>query len=269
MEARRLDADAVAAAAALLAQHRVERMPIEELPAALRPADLVDAYAVQDALVDLLCERHGGHRIGWKVACTNPVAQAALRVDTPMFGRLLSHSSWPDPVVLEAARFTTRVIECEFAFRMGRDVPTSFPPLDAGAIVPFVETVLPSIEIVDHRFADWSLGAPSVAADNAIHGGWVYGDDFYGDWRTLQLAEHPLQARVDGALVASGTGAAVLGHPLDVLVWLAGELPRYGHRLRAGDVVTTGVCTDVFTADAGSSVVGDFGPLGTVSLRWS
>jgi 2-keto-4-pentenoate hydratase len=69
-------------------------------------------------------------------------------------------------------------------------------------------------------------------------------------------------------LVTTGSGAAVLGHPLNVMAWLADELPRFGIRLQRGDVVTTGVATDVFEADAGDSCVADFGPFGTVAVAF-
>lgn len=265
-----LSPEAIARAAALLADLRLEhRGPLRELPADCRPPGLADAYAIQDALVERLCRARGGERIGWKVACTNAIAQRALQIDRPLFGALLSHSTSSSPVVLRAAEFTTRVIECEFGLRIGTDVPASELPYTAMTIGDYVGDVLPAIEVVDHRFVDWSLGAPSIAADNAIHGWWVHGSPYQGDWHTLDLAEHALEARVDGELVGEGTGAAVLGHPLNVLAWLANELPRYGHELRAGDLVTTGVCTDVFTAGAPSTVLADFGSLGTVSLHWA
>jgi len=269
MSERLLDDARVAEAADLLAAHRASGARLDALPEAVRPAGTADAYAVQEAVVDRLCTRHGGTRVGYKVACTNTIAQQALQVDRPLFGQLLSHSVWASPATLEASAFTTRVIECEFGLRIGTDVPVSTTPYTADSIAPFVAEVLPSIEIVDHRFADWSLGAPSIAADNAIHGGWVHGTPWRGDPRDLDLAHHGLEARVDGVVVGSGTGAAVLGHPLTVLAWLAGELPRFGRRLRAGDLVTTGVCTDVFGAEAGSTVVADFGSLGTVTLTFT
>jgi 2-keto-4-pentenoate hydratase len=269
MSGRRLDDAAIAAAADLLAAHRASGERLTELPASIRPAGLADAYAVQDALVERLCARHGGTPVGYKVACTNAVAQEALRIDRPLFGRMLSHSVWPAPVTLRASAFTTRVIECEFGLRIGADVPVGTVPYTAETVAPFVDAVVPAIEIVDHRFADWSLGAPSIAADNAIHGGWVHGTAVAGDPLGRDLAHHALEARIDGAVVGAGTGAAVLGHPLTVLAWLADELPRYGHRLRAGDLVTTGVCTDVFSAEAGSTVVADFGTLGSVTLQFS
>jgi 2-keto-4-pentenoate hydratase len=60
----------------------------------------------------------------------------------------------------------------------------------------------------------------------------------------------------------------VLAHPLNVMAWLADELPLFGLPLRRGDVVTTGVATDVSEAGAGDSCVADFGPFGKVALSF-
>ena len=39
----------------------------------------------------------------------------------------------------------------------------------------FIDAVIPAIEIVDYRYEAWTIGALQVAADNAIHGAWVFG----------------------------------------------------------------------------------------------
>ena len=101
-----------------------------------------------------------------------------------------------------------------------------------------------------------------IAADNAIHGWWLRGEPVT-DWQGHDLAASAVSVTRNGELVTTGSGAAVLGHPLNVMAWLADELPRFGLRLRRGDVVTTGVATDVFEANAGDSCVADFGPFGT------
>ena len=54
-----------------------------------------------------------------------------------------------------------------------------------------------------------------------------------------------------------------------MLAWLADELPRFGRQLSAGDLVTTGVVTDVFEAAAGQSVEAVFEGLGSVSVSFS
>jgi 2-keto-4-pentenoate hydratase len=255
--------DVAAAAAELLdmrATHRIE----PDLPGHLRPTDLATAYAIQSAVVDGL----GGGTIGYKCACTSPIAQEALRIDRPVFGRLRAATTSESGAVLPATDFVHRVIEAEFGFRIGADVG----PVDGGhtheTISAHVEAVLPAIEIVDHRYESWAVGALSVAADNAIHGWWVHGDPVT-DWRRLDLGAAGVTVSRDGATVTEGSGANVLGHPLTVMAWLADELPRFGKQLRAGDHVTTGVTTDVFEAAAGDALVATFEGIGEVRLAFA
>lgn len=259
---------AVAAAQHLLA-HRRSQEVMEDLPGGLRPLDLGEAYAIQDELVSRLLTGPEERLVGYKVACTNPIAQAALKIDRPVFGRLLAATTHRSGVSLAASRFNHRVIEAEFGVRMGADVPLGSGPHTAETIAGYVGAILPSIEVVDYRFIDWSVGALSVAADNAIHGCWVPGAAYEGDWTVLDLASHAVTVTVDGAVATTGNGAAVLGHPLNVVAWLADELERFGRQLMGGDHITTGVATDVFEAEAGQTVTADFGELGSVSIAWT
>ncbi len=245
-----------------LAELRRTPRKMQAIPEALRPQTLTQAYAVQERLVAEL----GGATIGYKTACTSALAREQLQVPHPLFGRLLSSSTYVGPVALRAEDFTLRTIEPEFAFHMRVDVPASDVPYTAETIARFVGTALPGIEIVDHRFEDWSaVGAPSIAADNAIHGAWVRGAEFAA-WRALDLVSHEVTLRVDGQMVRTGTGAAVLGSPLHALAWLANELPRFGLQSKAGEFVTTGVVCDVYPASAGETIRADFGVLGSVEL---
>ena len=140
---------------------------------------------------------------------------------------------------MTAADFTVRCTEAEFAFEMAEDVPAG-PTYTAESIKEFIGTALPSIEIVDHRYHNWQVvGAPSLLADNAIHGAWVVGEPYAG-WREIDFATHPVALTINGQRTLTGTGAAVLGNPLTVVAWLANELPRFGRRFRRGDRITTG-----------------------------
>ncbi len=249
-----------------LAGLRFSGRQIEAMPAAIRPTDLETAYAIQDVVVGRLLARQGGQRIGYKIACTSKGAQEMLHVAGPLYGQMLSFSSYAAPTTLPRADFTQCVIEAEFGFRMATDLPPSTTPYTAETIVPFVATMMPGIEIVNFRFTDWTVvGAPSIAADNAIHGAWVYGAAVT-DWQQFDLATHAVTVTVNDQPFDHGTGAAVLGHPLNALAWLANTLPYYGKQLRQGDAVTTGVCMDVYFAAAGDRLVADFGVLGRVEL---
>jgi len=258
--------DVERAAAELLDMRATQRVE-PDLPDALRPSTFDDGYAIQSRVVAGLLPV-GARAIGYKCACTSPIAQAALQIDRPLFGRLLSHTTSVSGAVLPADRFVHRVIESEFGFRMGRDVE----PVDGGhtveTIADCIDAVIPAIEIVDYRYESWTVGAPQVAADNAIHGWWVHGEPVT-DWRHLDLAAAAVEAHRNGEPATSGSGANVLGHPLAVMAWLADELPRYGLRLGAGDLVTTGVTTDVFEAAAGDVVVATFAGVGEVTVQFS
>ena len=129
---------------------------------------------MQAALVERLLAPSQGRAVGYKVACTNKLAQDLLRVDGPFCGRLLSPTVHAAPARLVAGDFVHRVLEAEFAFEMSDTVPASAEPYTAASIAPFLGTVLPAIEIVEWHYADWTAaGALSLIADNAIHGAWI------------------------------------------------------------------------------------------------
>ena len=214
------------------------------------------------------CSHLGGRVIGYKIACTNAIAQEFLSMPEPFYGRLISATTYDSPARLNAGDFFMRIIESEFAFQFARDLPPSATPLTVDAIADAIAGVLPGIEVVDSRFTDWrSVGAPSLIADSACHGAWVKGA-LVADWRKFDLAEQAVTLSVNGTIVQRGSGAAVLGHPLKALQWLVNRLHREGVGLAAGDYVTTGVTTDIYDAQPGDVMVADFGPVGSASVMF-
>ena len=256
----------ISQAATYLAEMRFDKRTVDGLPEVVRPIDLTAAYQTQELMVAQLLAKRGGQPIGYKVACTSALAREQLRVPHPLYGQLLSFSTFTSPAALPSHDFTVRTIEPEFGFQMAHDVPVSAHAYAAGDVMPFVGDAFPSIEIVDHRFNDWSVaGTMTIAADNAIHGAWVYGPPFAG-WRELDLANHAVTLTVNGKVERRGTGAAVLDHPLNVIAWLANELPKYGKCLKRGDYITTGVVCNVYPAQQGDNMTADFGEMGQVEL---
>lgn len=241
----------------------------DSIPDEFRPEQLEKAYAVQDSLIEKLLSRHSGKKVGYKIACTNKLAQELLTVDAPFYGCLLSSFSYSSPARLLANDFVHRCIEAEFAFELGADVPLSGVPYTKDSIAQFIRAALPSIEIVNWRYSDWTtVGALSLIADNAIHGAWIPGKS-NSDWRNFDLAKNQVQLIVNGNIEREGNGKAVLGHPLNVLAWLANELPKRGRSLKTGDFVTTGVTTEVYLAKAGDTIRADFGRFGAVDLEFT
>lgn len=254
-------------AAELLADARIALTRIPELPATVRPASEPAAYQAQTGLVTKLLAHYGGQSIGYKIACTNAVAQRQLGVDGPFYGQLLAPLCFDSPARIAASRFSMRVIEAEFAFRMGRDLPPG-AQRTREEIADAIDAVLPGIEIVDSRYESWTtVGVLSLIADNACNGAWVKGD-LVRDWRAFDLAAQSVSLIVNGETLREGSGAAVLGHPLNAMQWLVEALNARGVGLRAGEFVTTGVTTGVYEAHAGDRIRAEFGSVGTVDLKF-
>ena len=240
---------------------RATRELVDDLPATAKPADLPAGYAVQDALVAL----SGGTRIGYKIGATNKAAQELLAVEEPFFGQLLSGSVYPSDTTVSIG--SARVgIEPEFAYTMARDVISPARAYTGDSIAEFVADLIPSIELVWAPFRNWAaVGAPTLAAANAAQEAWIHGPPA-PNGAAQELDSITVRGYVDGQLETEGGAAAVLGHPLNALAWLANRLLDQGRPLGRGDYVTTGVCTQVFFAEAGQTVTADFGPFGSVSL---
>ncbi len=254
--------------AQLLADARLQHERLSELTEEFRPEKEAVAYEVQAKLVPLLLHHLRGKVIGYKIACTNKLAQEQLHVSEPFFGRLLSATTYESGAKLNAGEYFMRVAEAEFAFRMGDDLPAAKGPWSPEQVRDAVAGVLPGVEIVDSRFDDWtSVGTPSLIADNACHAAWIKGA-MVRKWQDLDLAATPVRLEVNGAVKAEGSGAAVLGNPLNALHWLANRLNEFGLSLREGQYVTTGVTTDIYMVQSGDRVAADFGPVGRVEFSF-
>jgi 2-keto-4-pentenoate hydratase len=160
-----------------------------------------------------------------------------------------------------------KVMELEFAFRMGRDLPPRSAPYTEAEVLDAVATLHPAIEIPDSRYEHFeTVGLPQLVADNACAHRFVLGPAAPEGWRGLDLAAHRGRVSKNGAVAGEGIGSNVLGGPVIALTWLANELSRHGLTLAAGQVVTTGTCLVPLPIAAGDHLEGDLGSLGRVSV---
>ena len=251
-------------AAALLREARQGVRALPGLPAGLRPDGLDEGYEVQAALVAALASPPRGYKIG----CTSELAQQALGVSEPFAGRVLEAGLLESPAAFSEASLIFHLIEPEFAFRLGRDLPRRESPYDRRDMAEAVDLAYPAIEVVTSSFGEaWAeVGAAQLIADNAAHALLVLGSGSEA-WRDLDLAAQEVTLSIDGLEATRGQGAAALGHPLAALAWLANDRARRGQPLRKGEVVSTGVVTGLEQLVAGQTAVADFGPLGRVELR--
>ena len=239
---------------------------IEELPQHGRPADRVDAYAIQTRLAEL----SGQGIAGWKIAATSRAGQAHIGVDGPLAGRLLK-----ERVVESGARISLtgnimRVAEAEFAFRFRRDLEKRKEPYSLVEVLSAVESLQAAIEVPDSRYEDYTVvGAPQLIADNACACWFILGPRAEANWHEFDLAQHKVDGYRNLEHSSSGIGANVLGDPRVALTWIANELSQFGEGLLAGQVVTTGTCITPIPVTPGDQVRMDFGAFGSVEVQFS
>jgi 2-keto-4-pentenoate hydratase len=237
----------------------------DRLPPELTPTSRSEAYAVQ-ALIE---KRSARPLFGWKIAATSKAGQAHIGIDGPIAGRLLAERAFADGARLRFGANRMRVVEAEFAFRFARDLPPRDQPYAVDEVLAAVASLHPALEVPDSRYADFvHAGEFQLIADNACAHEFVLGPAAPADWRRYDLASHPVHATIAGKLERDGSGANVLGDPLIALTWLANELSAHGVALKAGEAVTTGTSTVPIPIAPGDEVRADFGPLGTVGLRF-
>ena len=72
----------------------------------------------------------------------------------------------------------------------------------------------------------------------------------------------------NGVIEESGVAAAVLNHPATGVAWLANKLAPWGETLQPGHIVLAGSFTRPVAAKAGDAFEADYGPLGSLKLRF-
>jgi 2-keto-4-pentenoate hydratase len=238
-------------------------VPVPPLQEKFGELTVDDAYAIQ--LAQVAVWRGDGRRIlGRKVGLTSAAMQRQLGVNQPDFGHLLDDMFFAENTPIPADRFIQPRIEPEVAFVLRRDL--SGPDVTVAEAVSAIEYVLPALEIIDSRITDWKIGIVDTIADNASSGGVVLGS------RPVRIDAVDLRGsgcnlHRNGQLAGTGAGGAVLGSPINSLVWLANVLGARGVGLTAGQVVLPGSITASIPFGPGDVVTASMAGLGTVTAR--
>jgi 2-keto-4-pentenoate hydratase len=241
------------------------RQPIPPLIETYPSLDVTDAYEI--ALLGIRRRVADGARVvGHKVGLSSPAMQQMMGVNEPDYGHLLDDMELREDRPVDIGRFCRPRIEVEIAFVLGADLPGEDCTDDD--VRASTAAVSASLELIDSRIADWRIGICDTIADNASSAGFVLGRD-RATLSEVEPKDVEAVLSIDGTVMAQGRGDAVLGDPIHAVSWLARTVARHGVRLRAGDIVLPGSCTRALDIAAGQHVRADFGPLGSVSLRFS
>ena len=255
----------VAEAVELIAAGRIERRSVV-LPERLRTRDWNSAMAVLLGLE----ARLPGKPAGWKIGAASEQVRLSEGLPAPTPGRIYTDTLFSSPALLSPELFINyRNCECEFAFRLGTDVPARDRPYTEKDARAVVDCLLPVIEIGDMVFTDWYAASAyyGPCLDNGGGAAVVHGAEFT-DWDEHDLAAASIDVIFNGTPLKSGRGIAAMGHPITSLTWMINWLSERGRSLQAGDLVSTGTCTGHCFAQVGDTVSADFGPFGVVAVTF-
>jgi 2-keto-4-pentenoate hydratase len=247
-------------AVGLLLEARCTASPLADLPEALQPTSLEEAYFVQDAMAHAL--EPDGVR-AWKVGAPAPDA-------TPLFGPMISSWIAEDASVFTEPRYRLRGLEAEISFLIGKDLPPRDTAYTRDEVIAAIASCHPAIEELEAGLADTSKVARfTMIADLQMHGGFVHGPAV-PDWQKIDFAKESVSISVDGGVRAERTASNTAGTDLLRLVlYLANEGAARTGGLKRGDWITTGSWTGNTFASTGSQVDVRFSTAGSVSLRFA
>ena len=168
---------------------------------------------------------------GHKVGLTSAAMQRLLGVTEPDYGHLLDDFFHLEHMPIPIDLFVQPRIEPEVAFVLKK--PLKGPGVTVHEALRAVDFVLPALEIVDSRIRDWKIGLFDTIADNASSGAVVLGST-PTDVGAVDLRLAGATFHRNGEVVGTGAGGAVLGSPLNSLVWLANTVGARGVTLEKG-----------------------------------
>ena len=244
------------------------REAIDALTSTYEGMTLEDAYAIQlEQLAAWTGQGGQGGRVikGHKVGLTSAAMQKLLGVSEPDYGHLLDDFFYLEHMPIPADRFLQPRIEPEVAFVLGKDL--SGPGVTVHEAIAAVDFVLPALELVDSRIKDWKIGLFDTIADNASSGAVVLGSTPTA-LSDIDLRLGGCVLHRNGQVVGTGAGGAVLGSPINSLVWLANTVGARGITLEAGHVVLPGALCAMVPIAAGDTFTATFAGLGSVTARF-
>jgi 2-oxo-3-hexenedioate decarboxylase len=170
-------------------------------------------------------------------------------------------STYGDPVRFD--RFIHPRVESEIAFLLARDIDA---PATVTSVLAATEVVFGAVDVLDSRYESFKFTLSDVVADNASAGAFYLGPIARRPDELVDLRLLGCVVRVDGEVVMTAAGAAVMGHPAASVAWLANQLVAEGEGLRAGQLIFSGGVTAPVPVVPGGSVTFEFDGLGAIEV---
>lgn len=227
-------------------------------------ASLDQAYAVQQINNERAIAA-GRRVVGRKIGLTSLTVQAQLGVDQPDFGCLFADMAVAEGEQIAPSRVLQPKVEAEIALVLGSDLDQEKHTVVD--VINAISYLLPAIEVVGSRIANWNIRLNDTVGDNASSSLFVLGSKPVA-LQEVDMIRAGMVMTLKGDVVSSGTAAACLGNPLHAAIWLADTMSRLNTPLRAGDIVLTGALGPMVPVSAGDVFCANIQGLGSVTASF-
>jgi len=265
-----LSANDIAAAATQLYEAEKNRVQITPLTLNYADMDMDDAYAIQKAWVDRKIA-DGRKVTGYKIGLTSRAMQMAMNIDTPDFGVLLDDMAYVDGDSIRAADFTDPRIEVELAFVLKE--PLFGENVTVEEVMAATDYVVPALELIAARSyrvdpaTGYTRNVYDTIADNAANAGYVVSKTPV-DPGGIDLRWVGAMLFLNGAVEETGLAGGVMGHPAHGIRWVCKRFAPHGIGLQPGQFILAGSFTRPVVVKAGDTILADYGPLGTIEVKF-
>ena len=183
-----------------------------------------------------------GAPVGYKVGLTSKAVQQRFGVDHPLRGVLLERMLLASGATVPARFGAVPIAEADLMVRV-KDAGVN-QAKTPDEVLAHLDAVIPFIELPDLVLKKGEpLNGATITAINVGARLGVLGRPIPVEATpefAQALAELQVYVNVNDALVMKVPGKAILGHPLNAVIWLARDLERRGETLKAGDLISLG-----------------------------
>jgi 2-keto-4-pentenoate hydratase len=239
--------------ASQLAEQFLKKTPVTQVDSGMT---MEQAVKTQEQFVSLLMKEFG-EPVGYKAGLTNPNVQKVFGVNQPVRGTLLKKMLLESGAVIPAKFGSVSMSEGDLIVRVKDDgINQAKTPEET---LKYLDAVIPFIELPDLvcdksvKFNGAILVAINVGARYGVMGKpipleatpqWVERLKNF----TLQIMDEK------GTLVDEGKGTALLGDPLNAVLWIKNSLTADGKKLKKGDLLSLGSLTKMLPPRPGMTI---------------
>ena len=227
----------------------------------MKPKDFNEAYQIQNQLRQKLPRGPLG---GYKIALSSKIQQDYHKISHPVYGGLFKNEIFTSPKTIVLENYHRMSVEFELAFELSDRIIDTTIDRTSENIIKDISNVMPAIELIDDRGANYDgLDPLSLACDNAWSGGLVLGEPIY-NWQEKDFQN--IQSSCEWNQEPKLTTGVLDAKPFENLCWLINELHSRKSELKPGMIIITGSVFKVRQANVGDKINHILSDHGKVSI---